>query len=124
MSNIIRNAMQTPDGTIIESRHRHDYIGYEDANGKTYVVDGGLDYFRQTVHKDAINLNVTLDDGHEVVRDAMTWGTYGINGDQPLTYIKLKDMDTAHIKAVLELGGVYPQIKKAMRTELKYRSDK
>jgi len=124
MSEIIRNAMQTPDGTIIESRHRHDYVSHEDANGKTYVVDGGLDYFRQTIHKDSINLNVTLGDGHEVVRDAMTWGTYGINGDQPLTYIKLKDMDTAHIKAVLEIAGVYPQLKKAMRTELKYRSDK
>ena len=30
---LVHNALQTPDGTIIESRHRHDYKTYEDANG-------------------------------------------------------------------------------------------
>mgnify|MGYP000681112827 CR=1 FL=1 len=34
MSNIIRNALRTPDGTVIQSSSRHDYETYIDANGK------------------------------------------------------------------------------------------
>ena len=123
MSNIIRNALQTPDGTILESKSRHDYKEYEDTtNGKTYIVDGGLDYIRRSVHSDQVDLSVTLDDDHEAVREAMTWGTYGINGDQPLTYIKLKDMSLEHIHACLEnVLGMYPQYQTAMKNELEYR---
>ena len=27
---------------IIRSRHRHDYVTHTDANGKEYMVDGGV----------------------------------------------------------------------------------
>ena len=44
MSNIIRNAIQTQDGTVLQSFSGHDYKTHVDANGKTYMVDGGLEY--------------------------------------------------------------------------------
>ena len=122
MSNIIRNALQTPDGTIIESRSVHDYQTHIDANGREYMVDGGLDYIRRSANGDEIDLTVTLDDPHEVVREALTWGTYGPNGDQPLSYIKLSDMETDHIRACLKnVPGMYPQFRTAMENELKHR---
>jgi hypothetical protein len=123
MSNIIRNAFRTPDGTILESTSRWDYKEHVDTtNGKTYVIDGGLDYFRRSVHSDEVDLSVTLDDGHEAVREALTWGTYGKNGDQPLTYIKLKDMSLEHICNCLEdVTNMYPQYRTAMKNELEYR---
>lgn len=125
MSNLIRNAIQTPDGTILESRNRHDYTTYVDANGKRYMVDGGLDYIRCSLNCDQVDMSVTLDDPHEEVREACSWGTYGINGDQPLTYVKLKDMSTDHIQACIDnVRAMYPQIKTAMNNELKYRSSK
>jgi len=39
--NLIANALRTPDGTVLESKSRHDYKEYIDANGKTYMIDGG-----------------------------------------------------------------------------------
>lgn len=120
---LIRNAIQTPDGTILESRSRHDYTTYVDANGKQYMVDGGLDYIRSSAHSDQVDMSVTIDDPHEEVREACNWGTYDINGDQPLTYVKLKDMRTEHIQAcVYNVRLMYPQIKTAMKNELNYRS--
>ena len=43
---IIYNAIRTPDGTVIESKHRWDYQAHTDANGQLYAVDGGNDYLR------------------------------------------------------------------------------
>ena len=121
---IIYNAIRTPDGTIIESRHRHDYVTHTDKNGKEYMIDGGLDYIRSSANGDEEYLTVRIDDGHDKVREACKWGTYGINGDQPLSYKKLCDMDTAHIEAVLETQNrIYPAIKTAFETELEFRSN-
>ena len=118
---LIRNALQTPDGTLLESRFRHDYKTHVDANGKTYMIDGGLDYVRCSANGDEIHHCVWNDDPFDKVREAITWGTYGINGDQPLSYIKLCDMETEHIKAVLKLDRVYPEYIVAMKKELEYR---
>ena len=72
---IVSNRILTPDGTILESMHRHDYVTYEDANGLEYMVDGGLDYLRRNVHDDApyIELSVYSDDSHDVIRDVFKW---------------------------------------------------
>jgi hypothetical protein len=121
---IVYNALKTPDGTIIESRHRHDYVTHTDKNGKGYMIDGGLDYVRSSANGDEEYLTVRIDDGHDKVREACTWGTYGINGDQPLSYKKLCDMDTAHIEVLLETQTrIYPAIKTAFETELEFRSN-
>jgi len=122
MNKLIYNALKTPDGTIIQSRHRHDYVVHEDSNGKTYMLDGGLDYIRSSANGDEEYLSVYLEDGHETVREYLTWGTYGKNGDQPLAYIKLCDMTTEHIQACLDnVSNMYPQIRTAMKNELDYR---
>ena len=122
MSTIIRNALRTPDGTVIRSRHRHDYVTHTDANGKEYMVDGGIDYIRRSANGDEEDMVVTTEDSFEEVRQACDWGTYGINGDQPLSYIKLCDMETAHIEAVLQnVPRINPAIKASMESELEYR---
>ena len=119
---MIRNAMRTPDGTILRSRHRHDYVTHTDANGNEYMLDGGLDYIRRSANGDEVDMVVTTEDSFEAVRQACDWGTYGINGDQPLLYIKLCDMETAHIEAVLQnVSRINPSIKTSMEHELEYR---
>ena len=121
-SKLIRNAIQTPDGTILESYSRHDYKTYSDANGKEYMVDGGLDYVRRSANGDEIDLCLYDDEPHEVQRQVTKWGSYGINGDQPLKFKCIADMDTDHLSAVLEnVKNVAPMIKACMIEELKRR---
>ena len=121
---LIRNAIQTPDGTILESRHRHDYKTHKDENGETYMIDGGLDYIRTTINKTPPkSLAVYDSDPHELKRGACLWGTRGINGDQPLRYISVADMDTSHLEAViLTQQHLLPQFKQVMLDELHSRA--
>ena len=104
MNQIIYNAIRTPDGTVLESKHQHDYREYVDQNGKTYMVDGGLSYLRRngSPSEDYQELSVYQDDPHEKVREVLRWGTRGPDGDQPLKYVLLKDMSTDHIQAILD----------------------
>ena len=118
---LIRNALQTPDGTIIESMHRHDYVTYTDANGKEYMVDGGLAYVRRSIHDDQIDLSEYDDAPHERQREVLTWGTYGKDGKQPLQYKTIAEMETEHLQAVIEMGGVCPIRRACMQKELELR---
>jgi hypothetical protein len=121
---MVKNALCTPDGTVLRSRHRHDYVTHKDANGNEYMLDGGIDYVRCSANGDEEMLVVTLAEPHEEVREACDWGTYGINGDQPLSYITLCDMTTDHIGAVLKnVSSINPAIKIAMERELVYRNE-
>ena len=67
MNNVVYSALRTPDGTLLESKHRHDFVSHEDANGKTYMLDGGLDYIRSSCNGDEVFIEVTLDYPHEIV---------------------------------------------------------
>ena len=102
MSELLYNALQTPDGTIIESKSRHDYVTHKDANGKTYMIDGGLDHVRCSANGDEKHLTITLDNDHAIVRQYCKWGTRGVEGDKPLRYVTLHEMDmiTDHFKSV------------------------
>ena len=121
---IVANRIRTPDGTILESMHRHDYVTYVDKNGKQYMVDGGLDYLRRNVHDDAPyeELSVYADDLHIEIRNVFKWGTRGKDGKQPLTYVPLKDLTTPHIEAILETQTHIPgYIRKIFEDELDFR---
>jgi len=121
-SGIVYSAIKTPDGTILQSRHRHDYQTYTDKNGKEYMIDGGLDYIRSSDNGDEEYITITLNHDHNIVREYTTWGTYGIYGDEPLRYITLKDMTTEHIEAVLDnVRNIHPNLRAAFLNELEYR---
>ena len=56
----------------------------------------------------------------EQLREEFTWGTYGINGDQPLQRIKLKQMSDDHIRAIIRDGYLAASV---VQRELIYRSE-
>ena len=120
---ILSSRMRTPDGTILESKHRHDYVTHTDANGKEYMLDGGFDYVRCSANGDEEMLTVTSDDSHEVIREAVKWGTYGKDGDEPLKYVTISGLNPYHLRAILDTQkwNMRPALYKVMQDEVKYR---
>jgi hypothetical protein len=120
---ILRNALITPDGTVIESTFRHDYVTYEDANGKTYMVDGGKDYLRRSANGDEVDDSVLMSDPHEKRRLAFFWRSFGKDGKGPIQTRPLAELSDNHIEAILEtqlqIRGRYPET--LMLAELEYR---
>lgn len=119
---IIKNSIITPDGTILISKHRHNYNCYIDTiNNKEYCVDGGLSYLRRIGNSEEYTENsVYSDDPHEKIREHFEWGTYGPDGTEGLHYILLKNMSNEHIENCLKTN-LLDYIKQIFEDELVYR---
>ena len=99
---IVANRIELPNGVILHSKRRHDYVAAE-YNGKYYAVDGGNDYKRYVFDvQDFKDVSVYSDDSFEEIREALHRGGRGINGDEPLKYVLLKDMSDNWLKNVIE----------------------
>ncbi len=128
---LLLNRIMTPDGTILTSRHRHDYVQHRDKNGNTYMVDGGLDYLRRAAPNDYTEMSVYSHHPFDIIRKSIEWGTYGKNGDEELKYIPISEMSDSHIKAVISLKEdvinkrpltyFEETLIKIMKLEIKYR---
>lgn len=126
---IIRNAIITPDGTYLRSYHRHDYKEHKDTlTGEIFMVDGGNDYLRRSINTTPPEfMDVYLSDPFYVVREAFVWKSYGKNYEHlpDGIYIKLCDMTTEHIEAILEtqrqIKGTYVEM--LFKKELVFRTN-
>ncbi len=121
---LLLNRIKTPDGTILTSYNRHDYLTHKDTITKeVLMVDGGNDYIRRHVGTYE-ELSVYDDGSHLTRRSALHWGTRGKDGKQPLTYKPIKNLDSDHIEAILrtqhQLSEFYKEV---FKEELKYRFD-
>ena len=123
---IVSNRIKTPDGTILVSRHVHDYVEYTDKVTKQYFsVDGGHEYIRRGFEGRYEEMSVYANDNFALIRYTMEWGTYGIKGDQPLQYRTLMHMSNSHIAAIIKTQLHIPLwAKKIFIKELKYRAKK
>lgn len=119
---LVYNAIQTPDGTVLESTHRHDYKEHVDStNDCLYFVDGGLDYIRVCGAKSK-DLTISTDD-HMIARKYLKWGSRGKNGDEPLRYAPVCELTTNHIYNILKTQkNVLKQIHLCLTYELLYRA--
>lgn len=118
------NRIQTPDGTILTSYHVYDYVTHEDKNGEQYMVDGGLYYLKRNVNEEEYKeLSVEATAPFETIRESFHWGSYGKEGKGPRRWLLLKDMETNHIKAILENNFGSGQVRDWFKQELKYREE-
>lgn len=132
---LLRNAIKTPDGTVIESRHVHDFVSYRDANGHVYSVDGGTDYARRLFDEPDYE-DLCIEDTGDLMlaREHLSWGTYGKPEDwaegvcPQMRRVLIKDMSNAHIGAIMEdvannKQGLAPQYLRYFNKELEYREE-
>lgn len=122
MSKLVYNAVKCLEcGQIIESMTQHDYNTCTCPN--MAMVDGGLFYGRYGARDMRMieKIDIHDDDDYEIVRQYATRGSRGVNGDEPLTYIKLCDMTNGHLIAVLDYGA--PEWhKNLIKKEIAYRN--
>ena len=120
----LTNSIRTPDGTILKSRHRHDYVVYIDTiTNEEYMIDGGLDYMRTNVNKvPAENLSIDTDSPFSLKRRLVEWGGRGKDNKQPLTFKSISEMSNEHILAVIEnVKNTNKNIIDVMKEEIIFR---
>ena len=118
------NRIRTPDQTILESRNVHDYKSHKDKNGEIYMNDGGVEYIRRSVNIEPYeDLSLYSDDPFEILRENITWGTYGKNGNEPLHYKSVSNMSTPHINAILSQYKLVEYLKELFEKEMAYRNE-
>lgn len=122
---VIASRYKTPDGTILCSSHRHDFVSHTDSvTGKSYALDGGTDYTRIVGNiEDLTDCSVYFSNDFETVRQFFTWTTYGKDGKQQAKKILLKYMETDHISAILKTQHQikFTYVEFLMQEELNYR---
>ena len=125
---LILSRIQTPDGTILTSWHRHDYVTHLDANGEEYMWDGGTDYQRYNICKEPFkDLSIYSDSPFEVIRQNYYRGSRGKNGDQSFTWTPMNEMSNQWLKNCIEYNTQLFRkdcfANKMYRKELQYRRD-
>jgi len=120
---LVFSGLRTPDGTLLVSTHRHDYVTHKDANGKRYMLDGGLDYVRSSANGDEEYISLYTDSPHEEIRKYATWGTWGKEGEGPSRLVTIRSMSLSHIATVLATQKhiVGRPMEKLMKDEQEYR---
>lgn len=121
---LVYSALRTPDGTIIQSKHRHDYVTHTDANGKEYMIDGGTAYLRSSANGDEYYLAVYSDEPFEKVREYLRWGrNYDKNMNLlPATeWVLLKEITDDHLEALIVYPSVAEWIRELFVKEKEYR---
>lgn len=104
------------------SYYTHDYKSCNCNNNAS--IDGGTDYIKFSA-KNINNikfLTIYNDEPFELVRKYAVRGSRGINGDEPLIWIKICDMSDEHLKAVIEYGGANWHIN-LIKKEIEFRKN-
>lgn len=127
---VIASRIQTPDGTIIWSRHVHDYIEYQDTiTGEIYMLDGGTDYMKTSVNQvPAKNVSIYNTAKWKTLRDFIIRNTMLLDENKKPTFktgfVRLSNMSDEHLvdlKEYLSERGIRKEMVDYIKKEQKYR---
>lgn len=100
---IILNSIKTPDGTILISRHQHDYVEYRDKNGLEYMVDGGLTYLRRFEQEiPYTELSVYSTASYDIIRKNFYRASRGKTGKAKLKWVPLCKISDDWLNGIIE----------------------
>jgi len=117
---VVNRAKCLECGDEIQSHHRHDYVTCTCGNVSR---DGGTDYIRScVVDRDKyLSMNLDEDSDFELIRKHLCRGSRGKNGDQPLTWIPLKDIDDDYLVSLIDYKEALCQLDVHYKMYLKER---
>lgn len=125
---ILINSIRTPDGTVLESNHVHDYVSHKDKNGNTYAIDGGKEYLKRVYDvRDFEELSKDDVGDHLERRKYLKWGNNydeNMNRLPETNWLAIENMNTGHIQTIL--NGNYtnnPLYLETFKNELVYRKE-
>ena len=123
---VIFSRVQTPDGTVIWSRYRHDMQCHTDANGTEYCLDGGPCYRKISVLgegsvSDLKDVSLTSESPHSDLRFVKFWGTRGPKGNEKLRVISASEMSDDHLANILKIQLISRPIRFLLEQEASYR---
>jgi hypothetical protein len=120
----IYSGLKTPDGTVLHSSHRHDYVTHNDKNSKEYVLDGGVEYVRCSGHGDEELIEVFSDEPFEKVRQycyRLGYGKYGAKDYGKFRITFLDKMTDGHLEALMTYCKEDNQYLPLYKMEIEYR---
>lgn len=121
---LVANRWECPDGTILHSKHRHDFVEHVDEQGNYSFADGGNGYYIRT-SGNLIDRCVRSTDPFELQREFFLWGSYGKDGKQDKKYIPLCQLTDQHLACILEtqvhIRGTHVEV--LMLAEVEYRKE-
>ena len=111
----------------IVSKSSHDFVTCKCGKvstdgGRLYqrILGNPEDYEITTISIQ--NTDESFKENHELLRVELTWGTYGKEGKGKYKTVKISELTTDHIEAILLTQNLINiMIKKALINELKYR---
>ena len=121
---LIANIWETPDGTRLWSRHVHDAIFYEDANGICYMVDGGTEYCHLSNNNEYPLKNRCIfdDEPWDIQRQFILRGTFDNNGNN--VWVPLCKLSNGHIDSLIDYGSsISNSLLNTYLKEKKYRNE-
>lgn len=121
---LVANRWECLDGTILHSKHRHDFVEHVDEQGNYYACDGGNGYYIRT-SGNLIDRCVRSTDPFELQREFFLWASYGKDGKQDKKYISLKDLTDEHLAAIIETQAHIRDtcVEVLMLAEVEYRKE-
>jgi len=98
---VVNRAKCLECGDEIQSNHRHDYVF---CSCGSLSVDGGSEYLKRSWNDKTVfeELSLYEDDDFETIRKHLCRGSRGKNGDHPLTWIPLKDIDDEYLVSLID----------------------